>query len=117
MNISVPLHVIPGVATQYGGKHAYATGSLMALLEWPALAVWAGAKYGEEKRPAYLAQSVVYDIPELIAWGAWTGVRVQPWRALALEATCAFDELHSTPQLAPARSGMFALSIGPIVTF
>lgn len=112
-----PLHLIPGVAFQYGGGEAFASGSLTALLQWPTLSLWAGAKYGDEKRPAYLAQSVVYDITERVAWGAWVGVRVQPWKALGFEATWAFDELRRTDSLTPAESGMHSFTIGPVVSF
>ena len=112
-----PLHLIPEIAFQVAGARAYASGSLTAMLRWPAFSAWAGAKYGDEQRPAYLAQSVVYDITEHIAWGTWVGARVQPWSALAFEAMWAFDQLRRTDTLVPAQSGMHSFSIGPVVTF
>lgn len=112
-----PLHVIPGFAFQHDGARAYGAASIAAALEWPVFSVWAGAKYGDENRPAYLAQSVVYDLTEKVAWGAWLGVRVRPWRRLAFEAAYAFDQLRRSDALAPSQSGLHSFSIGPVVTF
>lgn len=112
-----PLHVIPGFAVQHDGTTAYATGMLSALLAWPRVSAWGGAKLGEEVRPAYLAQSVVYDLTERIAWGAWAGLRVRASSALAIEATYTLDQLRRTDALTPARSAMHTLSLGPVITF
>lgn len=117
LHVYGPLHVIPGFAVQADGARGYGNGSLAVALEWPAFSAWLGGKVGDEKRPAYLAQGVVYDLSEIVAGGVWLGVRVRPWKALGFEATYALDWLRRTDALAPAQSGLHTFTFGPVVTF
>jgi hypothetical protein len=114
--VAGPLRLAPGFAVQPSGSYSLANVSLSAFLDFSALSLWIGAKYGDEDRPAYLASSVVYDIPERVAWGAWAGATVR-FGAFAVTASYALDDLRRTDALTPHESLVHAFNAGPIFTF
>ncbi len=115
--VAGPLRLIPGAAFQFTSSEIRWSGSLTAALDWPSFSVWAGGKYGEEIRPAYLSQFAVYDIPERVSWGGWAGVRVKLHPMLSLQATYAMDRLRRTDALTPTESDSHAITAGPLFTF
>lgn len=114
--IAGPLRLAPGVAAQRTSTSTLGNASLALFLDWSPLALWAGAKYGEEERPAYLSSLVVYDVAERIAYGAWAGAAFRVG-GVTLKATYAFDQLRRTDALSPHESAAHAFTVGPAFTF
>jgi hypothetical protein len=110
------LRIAPGFAVQRAGQDTLGTATLSLFVDLPSVSIWAGAKYGEEDRPAYLGALSIYDVTERVTWGAWGGLRLRSG-PVALQLTYAFDELRRTDALSPQKSGSHAFSIGPVVTF
>jgi tetratricopeptide (TPR) repeat protein len=114
-----PLSLVPGLAVQRAGADTLPNASLGVAATFPRLSLWAGAKLGEEARPAYLDAHVVYDVPERVAWGAWLGARVKLTESVGLSAAYALDHLRRTDAVAraPAETEVHAISLGPFVEF
>jgi hypothetical protein len=113
--LSDSFDVAPGIAFQYFADGPLANIALTLFYARGPFGVWLGGKYGDEVRPAYLAQFVVYDIDDRIAWGVWAGARVHALRGLDVFATYSLDRLRieGTQQ----RSNMHSLTLGPVMTF
>jgi hypothetical protein len=105
----------PSVAVQRAEGKTYGSGSLTLAWDTPGLSFFAGAKYGEEVRPAYLDAHVVYAINEHVQWGLWGGARVRVNDTLSLRASYGFDQLATTTS--SGTSQIHALSLGPVLTF
>lgn len=112
-----PLRVITALAMQRVSGETLASASLSLLLDWQALSLWAGGKYGQEERPAYLAQSVVYDLTDRVAWGAWGGLRLRLGDGIGVAATYAYDRLRVSGSANGQTSAVQTLSVGPVFTF
>lgn len=112
-----PLRVVTALAVQRVSGETLASASLSLLLDWRALSFWAGGKYGQEERPAYLAQSIVYDLTDRVTWGAWGGLRVRLADGIGVAATYAYDRLRVTGSSSGQTSAVQTLSIGPIFSF
>ncbi len=117
LHVAGPLSVLPGVALQVAPGGAFPNASLTASAEWPSVSVWVGGKWGEEVRPAYLDQNVVYDIPERVELGAWAGARARIFRGLWVQVRYSFDRLRRTDALSPNESDLHAFALGPSVNF
>ncbi|HEY2513519.1 MAG TPA: tetratricopeptide repeat protein [Polyangiaceae bacterium] len=117
VHVAGPLSLLPGAALQFAGGQVLPNASLSVLADWSALSLWAGGKYGDEARPAYLEHDVVYDIPERVAFGAWAGVRVRIAEGLWGQASYSFDRLHRTDPLHPSESDLHAIALGPSLRF
>ncbi len=119
--VAGPLRLVPGAAFQLADGEVKVTGSLTAALSFSSLELWAGGKYGEEIRPAYLSQLAIYNVQDRIAWGAWAGARVKLGSVLAIQATYAIDRLRrdgdTSTGTSTSESNSHALSLGPVLTF
>ncbi len=115
--IAGPLRLVPGLAVQRVGGATLASASLSVLLDWPGLSLWAGGKYGQEERPAYLAQSIVYDLTDRVTWGAWGGLRLRLGDGIGLAATYAYDRLRVSGSAQGQTSAVQTLSVGPVFSF
>jgi len=85
--------LIPGGAYQQADGESYATGYLSASAPVGPVSVVVGAKYGEENKPAYLEQAVVYNTPETIQWGAWCRVAAALGGGMRFAAFYEFQKL------------------------
>lgn len=112
-----PLRVVTALAVQRVSGETLASASLSLLLDWRAISLWAGGKYGQEERPAYLAQSVVYDLTDRVTWGAWGGVRLRLGDGIGVAATYAYDRLRVTGSASGSSSAIQTFSVGPIFSF
>lgn len=72
------LHIRPSAALQWSAGEARPSGTLTVLFEHPRVSAFVGGKYGVELKPAYIAQEVVYNGPERIPLGLWSGLSVRP---------------------------------------
>jgi hypothetical protein len=94
-----------------------ASASLSLLLDWPGLSLWAGGKYGQEERPAYLGQSIVYDLTDRVAWGAFGGLRLRLGDGIGVVATYAYDRLDVSGTGGGQTSAVQTLTVGPTFAF
>ena len=86
--------LIPGAAYQQADGESYATGYLSASAPLGPVSVVVGAKYGEEYKPAYLEQAVVYNTPETIQWGGWCRAAMVLGGGMRLAAFYEFQKLR-----------------------
>ncbi len=105
------LYATPAFALSRALGATYGAGSLSLSLAGVSGSAWVGAKYGAEVRPAYLAQSVVYDLAEPVRWGASAGGSLRLARDVDLRLTLSFDALGATA--ASGASAIYAASFGP----
>lgn len=87
------LSVRPAFALQWSPEGFRPNGSLTVRYDHYRFGVFAGAKYGEEKRPAYLAYEVIYNGPDRIPFGVWGGGYGLPGRGFMLSLGYAMDHL------------------------
>lgn len=107
----------PAVAMQRAEGATWWNGSLTLSYDGAKGGFFVGGKYGEEVRPAYLADSVVYDMPEHVTWGLWAGGRVRLGESLALRVAYSLDHLEGSSGTTPVSSNLHALTVGPVITF
>jgi hypothetical protein len=112
-----PLRVVTALAVQRVSGETLASASLSLLLDWRDVSFWAGGKYGQEERPAYLAQSVVYDLTDRVTWGAWGGMRVRLADGIGVSATYAYDRLRVSGSSSGQTSAIQTFTVGPIFSF
>jgi hypothetical protein len=86
--------VRPGIAVQWHPSEALPNGFVTLAWDRARGGVFAGGKYGEEYRPAYLSLGSIANLAERIEGGAWAGGRVQVGR-VALSATYVYQRLRS----------------------
>lgn len=93
--ITERLRARPAMALQWSGGALRPNGSLTVSYDHPRFSIFVGGKYGVELRPAYLSVEVVYNGPERIPMGVWSGITVRPsLRArLGLSLSYALDRL------------------------
>ena len=87
------LQVRPAAAMQWSGGTLRPSGALTLSYQHARFGVFLGGKYGAELRPAQLDQEVVYNGPERIPYGLWTGLSVRPGASFTLTASYAYDRL------------------------
>jgi hypothetical protein len=109
--------LVPALALERAENGTY--GSLALSLAWDGTSggFFLGGKVGEEVRPAYLTDSVVYDVEEHVGAGLYVGGRISLGSHVSLRATYSFDHLLATPASGSTASGLHSLSIGPVFTF
>jgi hypothetical protein len=113
-----PLRVVPAFAVESAAGRTLATAMLGVKLELTSVQASLGGKYGDEVRPAYLGERLVYDITEDIAWGLWAGLRVRPDRSpVGMSVAYSFDRLRRRDLLQPAESNLQAFAFGTFVSF
>jgi tetratricopeptide (TPR) repeat protein len=91
--LALGLSIRPGLGLSYAGGAGYVTGMGTLSFDHPRFSLWAGAKYGDEVRPAYLGIPVIYDLTEKIAYGAWAGASVNVSDDVRIHLTYALDRL------------------------
>ena len=89
------LSLTPGVAYQHAGDEDLASGSLAATMTLDRLCVDLGGRYGDEMRPAYPEQSVVYNVSNRLPYGAWASLSVRMWRGLGIGGVYEYRRLTS----------------------
>jgi len=87
------LQVRPAAAMQWSGGTLRPSGALTLSYQHTRFGLFLGGKYGTELRPAQLAHEVVYNGPERIPYGLWTGLSVHPGAGFTLTASYACDRL------------------------
>jgi hypothetical protein len=107
----------PALALQRADGKAWGSGSLTVAYDAAGWGLLAGGKYGEEVRPAYLTDAVVYDLTEHVMWGAFASARVRLTSDLALRASYSFDRLQGSTSGATVTSNLHAFSVGPVFEF
>jgi hypothetical protein len=113
-----PLRVVPAFAVESAAGRTLGTAMLGVKLEMTSVQALLGGKYGDEVRPAYLVERLVYDITEDIAWGLWAGLRVRSDRSpVGMSVTYSFDRLRRRDVLQPAESNLQAFAFGTFVSF
>ena len=119
IHVAGPVSVLPGFALQFAPGGAFPNASLTGIGEWASVSIWAGGKAGEEVRPAYLDQNVVYDIPERVEFGAWAGARARPlsWPVATGQLLVRSTPAHRRPRSSPHESDLHAFAMGPSVNF
>ena len=88
-------YLTPGVSIQSTGSNVETAASLTAAYDSGRLSIYLGGKSGWETRPSYLAIQSIENLPETVAWSAWSGLRVRPSEHLLLHATYGVDELRN----------------------
>lgn len=114
MPVNSWLDVTPGGAWQYGNENHFWNGSLSLSFRTGRFSAVLGGKYGEEYRPAYLDQLVVYNIPDMIDWGGWGVLTVASARGFSLSGVYEYQHLTSKSSNDSLQSGMhvFVLTAG-----
>jgi hypothetical protein len=107
----------PALAVQRAEGATWWNGSLTLALDGERGGFFLGGKYGEEVRPAYLADSVVYDMTEHVTWGLWAGARVRFGEHFALRAAYSLDRLEGSSGTTPVSSNLHSFTVGPVFTF
>lgn len=107
----------PAFAVQRALGETLFSGSLTLSHTWQRGTLYAGGKIGTEVRPAYLAASVVYDVPERILWGGWAGVLVKATSNVSIKAAYSLDRTEGTYFGVTRQSNLHSLTVGPIVEF
>lgn len=85
----------PAVAIQAASAALRGNGALVFAYDHPRFGVFAGGKYGNERRPANLDLGVVYNGPERIPFGAFGGASLRPGRGFSLVLSYAWDRLEN----------------------
>jgi tetratricopeptide (TPR) repeat protein len=109
--------VRPGGAVQWAGGEWLATGTVTLALDRPTFSLFAGGKYGDELRPAYLTAPVVYDTQERIPYGLWAGASVNAGAGVRIHATYSMDRLKREEEAITITANAHALTIGAGVSF
>ncbi len=89
------LALTPGVAYQHADDEDLVSGSLAAALSLGRVKAEVGGRYGDEVRPAYPDQAVVYNVAHRLRYGAWASLGVRVWRGLGLGAVYEYRGLRS----------------------
>ena len=89
--IATGLQVRPAAAMQWSGGTLRPSGALTLSYQHTRFGLFLGGKYGAELRPAQLDREVVYNGPERIPYGLWTGLSVRPGASFTLTASYAYD--------------------------
>ena len=89
------LRIRPTAAVQWSGGALRPSGALTLGYEHRKFGLFAGGKYGPELRPAQLDYEVIYNGPERIPYGLWTGATVRPGAGFTLALAYAYDRLQS----------------------
>ncbi len=71
---------------------------------------WFGGKYGDEFRPAYLDYSAIYNMTELIRWGAWAGVAIAVGDESFIKVAAEWSHLLDAAD--GSESEMYFISVG-----
>ena len=69
-----------------------------------------GGKFGEETRPAYLPQSVVYDLYDHVAWGGWAGARLAGVGPVGAQLAYSWDHLVAADGVSSFTSELHSLT-------
>lgn len=85
----------PGVAYQRSGDEDLGSGSLAASIALGRLTADVGGRYGDEVRPAYPDQALVYNVSHRLRYGAWTSFGVRLWRGLGVGAVYEYRRARS----------------------
>lgn len=85
----------PAFALQWSADGFLPNGGLTARYDHTRFGVFAGGKYGWEKKPAYLMYEFIYNGPDRINYGLWAGVYGRPRAGWTLSLTYALDHLVS----------------------
>jgi hypothetical protein len=100
------LTLTPGVAYQHAGDEDLAAGSLAASIAAGRFSAEAGGRYGDEVRPAYPDQAVVYNATHRLRYGGWASLGVRLWRGLGVGAVYEYRSLRSVQGTESVDSGM-----------
>jgi hypothetical protein len=111
------LSLTPAVAVQRAGDGVWGSGSLTFGYDSARWGASLGGRYGEEVRPASLADAYVYAVPEHVMWGTWAAARVQLTSRIQLRASYAVDRLQTTTDGVVTASYLQSLTVGPAFTF
>lgn len=87
------LQVRPAAAMQWSGGTLRPSGALTVSYQHSRFGLFLGGKYGVELRPAQLQLEVVYNGPERIPYGLWSGVSTRPGAGFTLTVSYAYDRL------------------------
>lgn len=73
---------------------AYKTPSLTLMWDHRFVSLWAGGKYGDEKRPALFAVSYIYNGAAVMPYGAWFGITARSRAALNTTLSYSYDRMQ-----------------------
>lgn len=90
------LSLRPAGALQWTGSELLKNVALALSYDHRRFSLWAGGKYGDEQRAAYLELAFIYNTPARVPWGVWSGLAVRPGAGLQLLLTHATDHLTRT---------------------
>jgi hypothetical protein len=105
------LSLRPAFALQWSSEGFRPNGSLMVRYDHLRFGIYAGGKYGEEKRPAYLSYEVIYNGLDRIPYGFWSGVYGRLGRGFTLTLSYALD--HLLYDTAASADGSIAATVTP----
>lgn len=86
----------PAGAIQRTATETLGTAMLTLSLDRAWGGLYAGGKYGEEVRPAYLGLSVVANTPDRIQWGLWAGGSVNVGAGVRINMAYSMDRLEQS---------------------
>lgn len=98
--------VRPGFALQWTPTAIYKTPSLTLSWDHRYVSLWAGGKYGDEKRPALFAVAYIYNGAATMPYGAWFGITVRSRSALNTTLSYSYDRMQRK-DLTPAQDSHF----------
>lgn len=84
----------------------YKTPSLTLAWDHRYISLWAGGKYGDEKRPALFAVSYIYNGAAVMPYGAWLGITVRSRAALNTTLSYSYDRMQRK-DVTPAQDSHF----------
>lgn len=114
MPIGLGFSVRPGFALQWAATTTtttattavYKTPSLTLMWDHRYVSLWAGGKYGDEKRPALFAVSYIYNGAAVMPYGAWLGITVRSRAALNTTLSYSYDRMQRK-DVTPAQDSHF----------
>lgn len=106
MPLGLGFSVRPGFALQWTPTATYKTPSLTLSWDRRYVSLWAGGKYGDEKRPALFGVSYIYNGAAVMPYGAWLGITVRSRAALNTTLSYSYDRMQRK-DVTPAQDSHF----------
>ena len=94
-SVAVQLASADGESDQLESQtEALVTGTINVTLVGSPGSVWVGGKFGDEVRPTFLSVPAVYNIPDRIDFGVWTGGRLALGTSWYLHASYCLEQME-----------------------